>query len=64
MKLIALAAVTAIACLSGCAATAPAPYAKEVDVAKMQAVNRAAQGQGVQVVWINAPQKSVRVAGS
>ena len=61
MKLIALTTVTAIACLSGCAATAPAQYAKEVDVAKMQAVNRAAQGQGVQVVWINPPQKLVRV---
>ena len=64
MKLIALAAVTAIACLSGCAATAPAQYTREVDVAKMQAINRAAQGQGVQVVWINAPQRSVRAAGS
>ena len=64
MKLIALATITIIAGLSGCAAMAPAQYAREVDVAKMQAVNRAAQGQGVQVVWINAPQKLVRVAGS
>ena len=64
MKLVALAAVTALVGLSGCAAMAPAQYTREVDVAKMQAINRAAQGQGVQVVWINAPQKSVRVAGS
>ena len=65
MKLIALVTVTVIAGLSGCAAIAPtAQYTREVDVAKMQAVNRAAQGQGVQVVWINAPQKSVRAAGS
>jgi hypothetical protein len=64
MKLIALAAVTVIAGLSGCAALAPGQYTRQDDVAKMQAVNRAAQGQGVQVVWINAPQKLVRVAGS
>jgi hypothetical protein len=64
MKFTALATVTVIAGLSGCAAMAPGQYTHEVDVAKMQAVNRAAQGQRVQVVWINAPQKSVRVTGS
>ena len=42
MKLIALVTVTVIAGLSGCAAIAPtAQYTREVDVAKMQAVNRA-----------------------
>jgi hypothetical protein len=64
MKLIVLATVTVLAGLSGCAAMAPGQYTRQDDIAKMQAVNRAAQGQGVQVVWINAPQKSVRVAGS
>ena len=62
MKLIALAIATVIAGLSGCAATAPAAqYTREVDFGRMQAIDRAAQRQGVQVVWINPPQKLVRV---
>ena len=63
MKLVALAIVT-LAGLSGCAAPSVGRYTMQDDLAKMQAINRAAQGQGVQVVWINAPQRSVRAAGS
>ena len=63
MKLIALAIFT-IAGLSGCATQAPGTYTMQDDLAKMQALNNAAKGQGVRVIWINAPQKSVRTPGS
>jgi uncharacterized protein YceK len=63
MKLFALAIVTAVAC-SGCATQTSGDYTKQDDVAKIQAVNKAARAQGVQVVWINMPQKVVRASGS
>ena len=64
MKLIALAIVTIVG-LAGCAATqTPASFSMETDFAKIQAVNNAARGMGVQVVWVNAPQKLVKVAGT
>ena len=63
MKLFALAIATAIAC-SGCATQTAGEYARQDDVAKIQAVNKAARVQGVQVVWINMPQKLVRASGS
>jgi len=62
MKLIALAFV-AIAGLSGCATPPAGSYAMQDDLAKMQAVNNAAKSQGVQVLWIDAPQKAVRTPG-
>jgi hypothetical protein len=63
MKLIALAIVT-ITDLAGCAMPSAGSYTAQDDLAKMQAINNAAKGQGVQVLWINAPQKSVRAPGS
>lgn len=63
MKLTALAIVTAVAC-SGCATQTADVYSKQDDAAKIQAVNKAARAQGVQVVWINMPQKVVRASGS
>ena len=64
MKLfVALAIVTVVGC-SGCATQTAGQYTRQDDLAKMQAVNNAAKGQGVQVVWINAPQKLVRASGS
>ena len=63
MKLFALAIVTAIGC-SGCATQTAGEYTKQDDVAQIQAVNKAARAQGVQVVWINVPQRLVRASGS
>ena len=53
--------------LAGCA-TAPAPSAKaatavETDFAKINAINNAARGLGVTVVWIHYPQKVVPATG-
>jgi hypothetical protein len=63
MKLIALAIVTAVGC-SGCATLSAGGYTKQDDLAKIQAVTNAARAQGVQIVWINVPQKVVRASGS
>ena len=64
MKLFALAIVTAIGC-SGCATTQTgSEYTRQDDLAKIQAVTNAARVQGVQIVWINVPQKVVRASGS
>ena len=64
MKLMTL-AILRLASLAGCAATQPpASFTMETDFAKIQAVNNAARGMGVQVVWVNAPQKLVKVAGT
>ncbi len=55
--------IVAIAGLAGCAAQTSGTATTQDDLAKMRAVNNAAKGLSVQVVWINAPQKSVRAPG-
>lgn len=63
MKLISLTAVLCVLCaaagLAGCGTLAPtgsAP-ADDVDYAKVNAINNTARALGVQVHWINLPQK-------
>ena len=58
MKLSVL-ALTTCAALAGCAAPG---VRMETDQARMNAIERAARAQGVQVVWIHAPLKAVKVA--
>jgi len=63
MKLFACLGVGALV-LSACA-TSPSPRtAVQDDVALMQTIDNVARSRGVQVIWINAPQKTVRAAGS
>ncbi len=60
--LICLSAIS-LALLAGCASTSPA-YTYVTDVAKIQAVENAAQRYGTQVVWVNTPVKKVAVSGT
>ena len=63
MKLTSLTAVLCVlyaaAGLAGCGTLAPtgAAPADDVDYAKVNAINNAARAQGVQVYWLNLPQK-------
>jgi len=47
----------AAALLAACASPGPTPES-DIDVAKMSAVERAAQKSGVKVYWITAPRKT------
>jgi len=63
MKLTSLTAVpcvlSAAAGLAGCGTLAPTGAAPgdDVDYARVNAINNAARAQGVQVYWLNLPQK-------
>jgi hypothetical protein len=63
MKLTSLTAVLCVLCaaagFAGCGTVvlAGAALADDIDYAKVNAINNAARAQGVQVHWINLPQK-------
>lgn len=49
--------LSSAALLAACANPGPAPES-DIDLAKMSAVERAAQKTGVKVYWITAPRKT------
>jgi len=59
-------ALVVLAALEGCASvpTVASGPAQDFDVARVAAINRAAQAAGVQVIWIHLPKKATTVVGS
>ena len=59
MKLTSLTVLGAAVALAGCGTLASTDSATvdDIDYAKVNAINNAARAQGVQVHWINFPQK-------
>ena len=59
MKLTSLTVLSAASVLAACGTVAPASSttSDDIDHAKVNAINNAARAQGVQVHWINLPQK-------
>ena len=59
MKLTSMTVVSAVSALAGCATPAPTSSvaAYDIDYARVNAINNVARAQGVQVHWINLPQK-------
>ncbi len=62
-KLLLCLCAASLALLSGCASTR-ADFTYVPDVAKMQAVQTAADRYGTQVVWVNTPMKKVPLSGT